>query len=96
MNEENAILYFWNASCSVCEPLYDKLEILVKEHFPNLALEKINVVNHPDLRAKYNVFSSPIILLLLDGQEFFRSSGNVSLQELKQKIERLYHLKYDL
>jgi len=95
MNEHDAILYFWNSSCSVCGPLYDKLEVLVSEEFPLLTLEKINIVDFPELRAKYNVFSSPLILLLLDGKEYLRSSGNVSVHELKQKIERLYALKFE-
>ena len=94
MNQENAILYFWNASCSVCGPLYDKLKVLVHSEFPNLTLRKIDVSRHPDLSAKYQVFASPIILLFLDGKEFLRSSGNISLHELKQKINRLYTLKF--
>jgi thioredoxin-like negative regulator of GroEL len=94
MNEQDAMVYFWNASCSVCGPLYDKLEVLVKEYFPQLGLEKINVVDHPELRAKYQVFSSPLIILLLDGKEYFRSSGNVGIHEIRQKIERLYALRF--
>lgn len=95
MAEENTILYFWNSSCGVCEPLYDKLELLVTEYFPNLALEKINIVDKPEYRAKYQVFSSPLIILMLDGKEYFRNSGNVSVHRLKQKIERLYSLKFE-
>lgn len=95
MNENDAILYFWNSSCSVCGPLYDKLHILVNEQFPKLTLEKVNAVDFPGLTAKYNVFSSPLILLLLDGKEYLRSSGNVSVNELQQKIERLYSLRFD-
>ncbi len=94
METQDAILYFWNSSCNVCGPLYDKLEILVKEQYPNLNLEKINIVDHPELRSKYNVFSSPLILLLLDGKEYLRTSGNVSVHELRQKIDRLYELKF--
>jgi hypothetical protein len=67
----------------------------VNEQFPKLTLEKVNVVDFPGLRAKYNVFSSPLILLLLDGKEYLRSSGNVSVNELQQKIERLYSLRFD-
>jgi len=94
MDNQDAILYFWNSSCNVCGPLYDKLQILVKEEYPNLVLEKINIVDHPALRSKHNVFSSPLILLLLDGKEYLRTSGNVSIHELRQKIDRLYNLKF--
>jgi thioredoxin-like negative regulator of GroEL len=95
MTEANTILYFWNASCSVCGPLYKKLKHLVEDEFPNLTIQKIDIANHPDLRAKYQVFSSPLVLLLLDGKEYLRSSGNVSLHELRQKIQRIYQLKFN-
>lgn len=94
VNEQDVMLYFWNASCSVCGPLYEKLQVLIEEHFPQLELQKINVVEHPELRAKYQVFSSPLIILLLDGKEYFRSSGNVSIREFRQKVERLYALRF--
>ena len=81
--------------CSVCEPLYEKLEIMVQNEFPNIHIQKINIMDQPEYRAKYNVFSSPLILLLLDGKEYFRSGGNVSIHEIKQKIDRLYQLKFD-
>ncbi len=95
MNEENAILYFWNSSCSVCEPLYEKLEILISNHFPKINIHKINISNYPEYRAKYNVFTSPLIIFMLDGQEYFRSGANVGVAELKQKIKRLYDLKFE-
>ena len=95
MTEVNAVLYFWNSSCSVCGPLYEKLKHLVEDEFPNLTIQKIDIDNHPGLRAKYQVFSSPLILFLLDGKEYLRSSGNVSLHELRQKIQRLYQLKFN-
>ena len=95
MTEANAILYFWNASCSVCGPLYEKLERLVQDKFPLILIQKINIEENPEFRVKYNVFSSPFIILLLDGKEYLRSSGNVSLHELRQKIQRLYQLKFN-
>lgn len=95
MNSENAILYFWNASCSVCGPLFDKLNLLVQTEFPELEIHKIDIAEHPDLRAKYQVFTSPLILLFIDGKEYLRSSGNISIHELKQKIDRLYQLRFE-
>ena len=95
MNKENTLLYFWNSSCSICEPLYDKLHLLIKSNFPLLTIEKINIADAPEFRVKYNVFSSPLIIFLLEGKEYFRSGGNVSTQEIKQKIQRLYQLKFD-
>lgn len=95
MESENTILYFWNATCTVCGTLYDKLEQLVKDDFPLISIQKIDTSSHPELRAKYLVFSSPLILLLLDGKEYLRSSGNVSMHHLKEKISRPYNLKFE-
>lgn len=95
VHDQDVILYFWNASCSVCGPLYDKLQILISQSFPQLELQKVDIAEHPDLRSQYNVFSSPLIILMLDGKEYYRSSGNVSVHELKQKIDRLYSLKFE-
>lgn len=92
---ENTILYFWNSSCTVCEPLYEKMELLVKKDFPKLHIQKINITEKPDYRAKFQVFTSPLLILLFDGKEYLRSNGNVSIHELQQKIERLYKLKFD-
>jgi len=93
-DEQDAILFFWNADCSVCGPLYDKLLDLIDKQFPKLKLRKFNMSEHPELRAKYQVFSSPLIVFLLDGKEYFRSSGAISLAELRSKIDRLYALKF--
>jgi thioredoxin-like negative regulator of GroEL len=92
---ENIILFFSNEVCSVCEPLFDKLEKLVMEDFPRLDFKKISIVENPDLRAKYNVYSSPLIILILEGKEFLRFGGNTSIYEIKQKVERLYALKFE-
>ena len=94
MDIEDGILYFWNDACSVCEPLYEKLSELINTEFPKLDIRKIDISHSPDLRAKYQVFTSPLIIFLLDGREYFRTSGNVSLYELSEKIERLYSLKF--
>lgn len=95
MNEQNAILFFQNTSCSVCGPLYDKLMQLTIEYFPKLSVLKIDIAAHPEYRAKYKVFSSPLIVLLLDGKEYFRFGGSISIYELKSRIGRLYSLKFD-
>ena len=95
LNEDNTLIFFWNSSCNVCGPLYDKLELLMQNDFPKLQLKKVNIADTPEYRAKYHVFSSPLILLLLDGKEYLRSGGNVSIFETKQKIRRLYDLKFD-
>jgi thioredoxin-like negative regulator of GroEL len=93
--QSNSLLYFWNSSCSVCGPLYEKLEFMVQNDFPNIHIQKINIAENPENSSKFSVFSAPLIILLLDGKEYLRSGGNISLHEIKQKIHRLYQLKFE-
>lgn len=93
--QENTILYFWNTSCTVCGPLYDKLEQLVKDDFPLISIQKKDTATNPNLRAQYQAFSSPLFILMLDGKKYIRSRGSVSMHHLKEKISRLYQLRFE-
>ena len=95
MTADNSILYFWNASCNVCEPLYAKLKVMIESDFPKLQLKKIDTSANPEMRARYQVFSSPVIILIIDGKEYLRTGGSTSLIELKQKVGRLYQIKFE-
>ena len=95
MQVKDGILYFWNGACVVCEPLFEKLSEFIHTEFPNLTIHKIDISRSPKLRAKYQVFTAPLIILILDGREYLRSSGNIGLVELRKKLHRLYNLKFD-
>ena len=91
--KRTSIFLEFNVLC--LRAIHEKLEVLINDHFPELQIKKINVAENPKLRTKYDVFSSPLIVLILDDKEYFRNGGNVSTQEIKEKIQRLYQLKFD-
>ena len=93
-DETAVMLYFYNDLCAPCLALRPKVEQLLKDSFPQLKLMKINAAEHPDLAAKYQVFSAPAILVFFEGQEYIRESKNVSISELHDKIGRLYKLLF--
>lgn len=95
IDAQNGVLNFCHEDCSICDPFYDKVEALVKAYFPKLSIQKIPTSDHSDLRSKYQIFSAPVLLLLLEGKEYLRAGGTTSIAELRSKIERLYSLKFN-
>lgn len=86
------ILYFKNDTCVVCDTLLEKLLILKELSFPEL---EFNVVNaQHDLRrcAEHNVFTTPLAIIFIDNKEYMRFSGYVSVDEIQEKLQRLFLL----
>ena len=50
---------------------------------------------HPDICAKFDVFSVPVFLLYVDKKESLRIGRNVDLLELECKIQRYYEMIYE-
>lgn len=88
------LLYFSSPACSVCSVVYDKTEKLLSEHFSKMKLIHVDCSKQPELAAKYAVFSAPVIVILIEGKEYLRLAGYVSVLELKEKIARYYSLYY--
>ncbi|TQD33996.1 thioredoxin family protein [Haloflavibacter putidus] len=86
------LLYFSAKNCSVCKSLRPKIKQELAEKYPKISFTEIPVEKHPDLTASYMVFNAPTILLLIDGKEFLRKGGNLSLQVFFKEINRLYDL----
>ncbi|MBK7171716.1 MAG: thioredoxin family protein [Bacteroidales bacterium] len=89
------MLYFFNDNCPPCLALRPKVENLVNEVFPKMKLIFINAAAHPELAAGYSIFGAPTLLVYFDGKEVFRESKYVSVDSMKERIERYYHLIFD-
>lgn len=94
LESEAVLLYITSPNCSVCEVLKPKTEDLIKTNFPKILTFEADVSEIPELGAKFNVFSAPAILIFFDKREFIREGRNVSLELLREKIEKIYNLYY--
>jgi len=90
-----AAIYFSGESCNVCTALFPKVEALLQHAFPRCALGKVDCTRHPDIPAQHGVFSVPTLLLFFDGHEAQRFVRNISIGELREALERPYHLLFD-
>ncbi|MBR8536777.1 thioredoxin family protein [Carboxylicivirga sediminis] len=92
---ETAILkYFSHQHCNVCKVLMPKVKQLLKQEFPKMAFQYVNIEEEPEVAASHQVFTVPTILVLFEGREYYRFARNVSIVQLKEAIERPYHLLF--
>lgn len=92
---ENKVLYFTSPGCSVCKVLKPKVKALLEEHYPKLAWREINIAEEQTLAAKYGVFTVPVLILILEGKEYFRWIRAFSITEVREKTDRVYSLLFD-
>ncbi|MFO7593236.1 MAG: thioredoxin family protein [Pseudomonadota bacterium] len=92
--EPAAAVYFAGEGCNVCTVLYPKVEALLQQEFPRVALARVECGTHSEICAQHGVFSIPTLLLFFDGHESQRYVRNIGLGELRQALERPYQLLF--
>lgn len=89
------MLYFYNDTCGVCHTLRPRVENLLSDEFPKVRFVPVHAAESMELAGQLRMLSVPGMLLFLEGKEYLRYNGMVSLQDLESKIFRPYHLMFD-
>jgi thioredoxin-like negative regulator of GroEL len=90
---EMVLLYFGSSICSVCVSLKPKVKELLK-NYPNIKSAEIDFEKQLELSAQFNVFTMPVVLLFIENREIIRSARHISIDEMRNKIDRYYELFY--
>jgi thioredoxin 1 len=85
-------ILFGGAHCGVCLVIKPRIENLLSQHFPDIALAYIDCEQYPDICAQHDVFSLPVTKLYIAGQLSLEMAGSFSLKELAAQVERIYRL----
>lgn len=94
--EESAVVaYFSHDECNVCKVLKPKLSESLSERFPKVKQVYINIKNTPEIAGQYSIFTVPVVLLFLEGQENLRKSRNFGIGEVMDYIERPYSIIFE-
>lgn len=88
-------VYFSADSCHVCHVLYPRIEQMLAEHYPRFRLLRIRVNDAPELAAQMGVLSVPTLLIYLDHREMQRYVRQLSVDALRQDLQRPYQLLFD-
>lgn len=82
-------LYLSQPQCSVCLTLLPKVEDLLAT-YPNITFLYVNTEEIPLAAGQLSVFSIPTVMLFADGREYFKLVRTFGLQEIQNKIDRIY------
>ena len=92
--EDMLLLYFGNHVWGVCVDLEPKVRKMLGE-YEKISSAYIDVDKNMDLAARYSMFVIPGILFYIQGKEFIRDAGTLSVPKLKSEIDRYYHMFFD-
>lgn len=95
LKREPALLaYFSTEACSVCKVFKPKVEALLDSEFPAMKMAYVRADVLPDVAGQHSVFTAPTILVFFEGHEYIRKSRSIGIDELREAIERPYHLLF--
>jgi thiol-disulfide isomerase/thioredoxin len=86
------LLLFGGPQCGVCQAIRPKLERLMAQHYPEIAMVYVDCADSPDICAQHGVFSLPVVQLYIEGHVYLERGRSFSLHELGADIERIYRL----
>jgi thiol-disulfide isomerase/thioredoxin len=96
MNVKNNDIYvvvFATKSCNVCKPLKVKLEKAL-EKYEQVSIDEVYIDDIEEAMGTYQVYTAPITLLFIQGQESKRYSAAMDIHEFKSTIHRYVGLMF--
>lgn len=87
--------YFCSPTCSICQGLTPKLEPMFAEHYPKIELRKVDITVDPETAAQNQVFTTPVLLIFVEGRESYRWAHSFSLYEVQEKLDRVYGMLFE-
>jgi thioredoxin 1 len=86
---EVVIKDFYGDNCSSCKALAPVLDDIKADFGDKITIEKINVMEHPDQAAEYNVMGIPSVFILVDGEQVHFGKGFHPYEMLKGKLDEI-------
>ncbi|WDF50120.1 thioredoxin family protein [Paenibacillus sp. KACC 21273] len=83
------LLMLKTQNCSVCEAVQPQAERLL-EGYEHIVGGFVYMEDVPELAGEYMIFTSPVLLLLMEGKEVYRAARFIVFEELANQINR-YH-----
>jgi thioredoxin-like negative regulator of GroEL len=84
-----ALLYCSQPSCNVCKSLLPKVEELLKG-YKKVSSLYVDLDEIQEFAGQHTVFSMPTVLFFAEGKEQFRLVRAFGINELKEKIDKIY------
>lgn len=93
-NNEMVLVYFGTKACGVCNDIKPKIEKILKD-YPNINKIYVDVEKSHKVAVDYNIFTIPGIILFVEGKETIREARQISIGDIKNRIDRYYNLLFN-
>lgn len=81
-------LYISRPNCSVCVSLLPQIKDVMYT-FPDIKTAYVNQEDMPEVAGKFNIFTVPVLILLLDGKEYLREARIVPIEPFREKLNKI-------
>ena len=82
------VVDFWAPWCGPCRMVSPVVEVQGRERAGQFKVVKLNVDEAPDIAARYQAQSIPLLVLVRDGEEVDRQIGAVPPPQLRSWLDR--------
>ncbi|MGP4079698.1 thioredoxin family protein [Pseudalkalibacillus sp. R45] len=84
-----SFIYISRTNCSVCHALLPKVKEMMTQ-YPEIRLAHVNVDDVEEIAGHLSIFTVPVLLLYVEGKEIIREARFVQMDQLDDKISRIY------
>ena len=88
VGEGVVLVDFWGPNCAPCLALMPEVEALADRLGERVKLVKVNAPENRQICRDLRVFGLPTYLVFKDGEEVERLTGDPSLQEVEDAVDR--------
>ncbi len=81
------IIYLKTPQCSACHAMEPKAKELAGKY--NIPFETIDLIENPEIRGKFMLFTAPAIIFMDEDREIKRFVRNFGLNEVEEFIHRV-------
>ncbi len=85
-------LFFSTPACTVCRALKPRVETVMETRFPAIPIVEVDCRESPEFAAQRLVFTTPTILVCLEGKEALRFARRFSLEDFENELQSFYSM----
>ena len=90
-NSPAVILQFGSETCGPCHAIRNRIDLWNTQH-PRVQTRYIPIETQKALAAKWDIFSVPSVIVVIEGKVTVRQSGVFSLDQILSQTERILGL----